>query len=200
MRLFKFLKQCVTTVLTVVTIGFLVLGVSACSLKTKTLSDGTTQKVAVFNTNVLNLNAQAAVTGFASIEAIPEVNDYLNKNPKVASELSDTLAKIRTISTAIKNNSGGSVTVAVGSNWANSISQEISAAITIAQPIVAQVAPKYVRYVSLVQALVPLLDSLAETFGEPLANPNTFGTPAQNPDMLRKNINMGARAYVAAAH
>lgn len=197
----KFFKKALNGVLMLALLCAGGVGLAACSSKDATLANGQVEKIESFNTSELNLNAQAAVAGLKSIEAIPEVSAYLAKNPKIASDFDSALGHVSTIATAVQNSTGGSVSIDVGTNWTNSIAQDITVALGVVDPIVADVAPKYEHYVSLVQTLVPVIQALTSTFGEPApAATSGYGATAVSPAQLRQQINMGAVAYAASYH
>lgn len=172
------------------------IGLSACATKAVTGADGQVTQVATFNTAELNADTQAALFGLKTIEALPDIQALLTKNPAAKVKFDAAVANVQKISGDIKNATGGTVELNVGKTWAKDIAAELQVALDVANPVVGTFAPSAQKYVTLVAQAIPLIDALVQTFGQPVpsvpVDSRSFGAPMASPVAVRERIYAGA--------
>lgn len=169
-------------------------GLSACSSKLVTNTDGTTTTVKTFNTAELNLNVQAGLYALNAISDIPKVQTALKVHPDQLAQFNAAVTKIQDTSKQIAAVTNGTVELNLGKTWAKDIASELQTALSIASPIVGAVYPSAQQYVDIAEKLVPVVSALVQTFGQPAPSPalGTYGASGvMPPEAIRVRLYQG---------
>ncbi|MFT8354620.1 MAG: hypothetical protein ABF617_08440 [Gluconobacter japonicus] len=161
---------------------FALLGLSAILLGS-TVACTTTGNTTTFNTAALNKDAAAIAYAAQVIETMPGVADHLSAADKA--KFDNVIAQIKSVTASIEASSDGSVTVNTGKDWAKSLGADLNTLLTIAAPIVAIYYPSASTYLSTVQAMIPLVETLAGVTAAP------YAAPVDNAATVRARIYQG---------
>ena len=71
--------------------------------------------------------------------------------------------KIEAMASTHSSNTSGSLTLALGTNWASGLLNDLQTLIDVATPIVAQYAPDVKTYLTTVSELIPLIEAFLPT-------------------------------------
>jgi len=152
----------------------LTLLVSAC---------GSVPNTTTLDTAALNKDASAIAYAAKVIETMPGVYEHLSDADKA--KFDSTIAQIKSVTASIEASSNGSITVNTGKGWAKSLGDDLNILLTISTPIVQAYYPSAVTYMSTVQAMIPLVETLAGVTAAP------YAAPAQSPELIRARIYQG---------
>ena len=161
---------------------FLALSLGALLLGS-TAACTTTANMASFNTTALNNDATAIAYAVQAIEGIPELESHLSASDKA--KFDNLVAQIRSVTAQVAANSNGSITVATGKDWAKSLGTDLETLLAIATPIVKVYSPSAATYMQTVQAMIPLVESLAGVTA------TSYAIPVQSSEAIRARIYQG---------
>jgi len=161
---------------------FAVLGLSAVLLGS-TVACTTTGSTTTFNTAALNKDATAIAYAVQVIETMPGVVDHLSDADKA--KFDNLVAQIKSVTASIEASSDGSITVNTGKDWAKSLGIDLNTLLTIASPIVSVYYPSASTYLSTVQAMIPLVETLSGVTAAP------YAASVDSPALLRARIYQG---------
>ena len=149
-------------------------GLAACT---------TTGSTTTFSTTELNNDATAIAYAVQAIESIPELESHLSEADKA--KFDNLVAQIKSVSAQVAANSDGSITVKTGKGWAKSLGTDLQTLLAIATPIVKVYDPSAATYMSTVEAMIPLVESLAGVTAAP------YAAVEQAPAAVRARIYQG---------
>lgn len=129
----------------------------ACAFMVSVSACSTTATQATFNTAEFAQDASAAAYLAKTIEGLG-LDSKLSASEKATFD--GILTDIQNISAEVAANSGGSISVTIGSGWAKNLASDVSSLLKLAEPLVQEYAPKYVTYVTTAEAIVPLIQAL----------------------------------------
>lgn len=140
-------------ILATVFIAASTLSVSGCAKN----ADGS---ITINTTTASKLITAAAFAG-TKIEALPAVSTHLTAADKTKYDAA--VKKIEAMASTVAANTSGSLTLALGTNWASDLLNDLQTLIDVATPIVAMYAPEVKSYLTTVSELIPLIEAFLPT-------------------------------------
>lgn len=116
--------------------------------------------ITVNTTTAAKLITAAAYAG-NKIEALPAISEHLTQADR--DKYDAAVKKIQAMASTVSSNTGGSLTLALGTNWASDLLNDLQTLIDVATPIVAVYAPEVKTYLTTVSELIPLIEAFLPT-------------------------------------